>query len=261
MGTRRRHGEAGAVHHVMNRGVDRQRVFFADADRTEFGARLAEAHERFAVETLAYCLMANHYHLLVRSLDGRLSEAMHHIGTVYARHTNDRLGRDGPLFRGRFHSIRVDTDWYLECAVRYIHRNPLDLDGIADPADYRWSSFRTYDGLRPRPDFMSLDLVLGVFGDDRAELARFTRADMSAPAPRALRDLLTLIEYEIARDDLAHGTGDRSARWKARTVLLLVAERLPPVLSDSRPRSTSTSPRSPRAARRSGAPGHAPMIR
>jgi REP element-mobilizing transposase RayT len=83
----------------MNRGVNREPTFFADVDRRQFGHRLADIHERFGVETLAYCLMDNHYHLLLRARDGGLSRAMHHLGLVYTRRTNDRLGRDGPLFR------------------------------------------------------------------------------------------------------------------------------------------------------------------
>jgi putative transposase len=112
---------------MMNRGIDRQPVFFADADGVKFGRRLAEVHERFGVETLAYCLMPNHYHLLIRLPGGGLAAAIHHLGSLYTRNTNDRTGRDGPLFRGRYHSIRVDTDEYLLWAARYIHRNPLAL--------------------------------------------------------------------------------------------------------------------------------------
>ena len=80
-------------------------MFFADEDRIEFGRVLGEIHERFGVETLAYCLVPNHYHLLLRCPDGGLSAAMQHLGSTFTRRMNDRAGRDGPLFRGRFHAI------------------------------------------------------------------------------------------------------------------------------------------------------------
>ena len=133
---------------MMNRGVNRQLVFFSDADRVEFGRVLAEMHQRFGVETLAYCLMPNHYHLVLRCPDGGLSDAMQHVGSTYTRRTNTRVGRDGPLFRGRFHAIHVADDVYLKWVVRYIHRNAVDIAGIQGCEDYRWSSYRSYLGLR-----------------------------------------------------------------------------------------------------------------
>lgn len=204
----------------MNRGVARQRTFFDDEDRVDFGAQLANIHDRFGVQTLAYCLLDNHYHLLLRTPDGGLSEAMQHLGLVYTRHTNDRRGRDGPLFRGRYHSILVTTDRYLVIAARYIHRNALDVAGVTNPADYRWSSYRAYLGHRRVPAFLNTDLVLDQFGGDRARLVRFTESE--DPTVTTLADLLPLIECSVARDDLANGD-DSPRRWTARTVLVGIA--------------------------------------
>jgi REP element-mobilizing transposase RayT len=113
MGRQPRTDVEGGIHHVMNRGVDHQQIFFADADRVEFGRLLGEIHTKWGVETLAYCLMDNHYHLILHTPDGGLSEAMQYLGVVYTRHTNDRVGRDGPICRGRFASMLVTTDSYL----------------------------------------------------------------------------------------------------------------------------------------------------
>lgn len=220
----------GAIHHVMNRGVARQRTFFADADRVEFGARLTAIHEQFGVETLAYCLMDNHFHLLLRTPRGDLPAAMHHLGLVYTRHTNDRVGRDGPLFRGRYRSIMVTTDRYLVCAARYIHRNALDVSGVDHPDAYRWSSYRAYLGRRPAAPFLNTAVVLEQFGHDRARFARFTESDDATPEVGpvvGVADLDQMIELAVARDDLAHGD-DHTQRWTARTALLLLAERLEP---------------------------------
>jgi REP element-mobilizing transposase RayT len=221
MGRRPRIDMPGGVHHVMNRGVDRQCVFFGDADRVEFGARLSEIHRRNGIETLAYCLMDNHFHLLVRAPDGGLSDAMQHLGLVYTRHTNDRVGRDGPLFRGRFHSIPVTTDRYLAFATRYIHRNPLDLPDVTAPGDHRWSSFRTYTGDRRCPTFVNTRPVLSLFGFDRAALERFTTVDTEPiGAIASAGDLLQHIRLELARQDLA-GDHDPGAAAKAERTALV----------------------------------------
>lgn len=211
----------------MNRGVDHQRTFFADDDRLEFGVRLADIHDRFGIETLAYCLLDNHYHLLVRTPHGDLPAAMHHLGLVYTRHTNDRVGRDGPLFRGRYHSIMVTTDRYLLAATRYIHRNALDVRGVGHPADYRWSSYRAYLGHRPEASFLRTEIVLDHFGQDRQRFARFTEDDDPLAPVETLDDLTQIIHLAIAREDLEHGD-DRARRWTGRTVMLLLEDRLAP---------------------------------
>ena len=169
--------EAG-WHHVMNRGIDHGDVFFGDPDRIEFGARLADIHERFGVQIHAYCLMDNHFHLLLHCPDGGLSAAMQRLGSLYTRHVNDRLGRDGAIFRGRFHSRIVDADAHLLAAARYIHRNALDLPGVGSPDAYRWSSHRTYLGYRRQPPWLYLDVVLGLAGGASA----FGRLVGSEPA-------------------------------------------------------------------------------
>jgi len=160
----------------MNRGIDHGDVFFADSDRVEFGQRLADVHERFGVRTHAYCLMDNHYHLLWHCPDGGLSAAMQRLGSLYTRHVNDRLGRDGALFRGRFHSRLVTDERHLCAAVRYIHRNALDLPGVTNVRDHRWSSHRTYLGLRRCPPWLDTTHVLGRWDVDAFD--RFVHDDV-----------------------------------------------------------------------------------
>ncbi len=210
----------GGIHHVMNRGVNRERIFFADDDRIEFGRLLGEAHERFGVETLAYCLVPNHYHLLLRCPSGGLSAAMQHISSVYTRHTNDRVGRDGPLFRGRFHAIHVDDDVYLKWAFRYVHLNALDVSGVRAAMEYRWSSYRAYLGLRTAAPFMNTALMLDLFDHDPERIRAFTLGD-DPPAPRQLR---AFVQAAIAIDEIAHGSvvGAHMQRLE-RTILTLLA--------------------------------------
>jgi REP element-mobilizing transposase RayT len=160
-------------HHVMNRGADRRAVFLEDSDRIEFGTRLCDIYDRFGVETHAYCLMTTHYHLLLHCPNGGLSEAMQRLGSMYTRHLNDRVGRDGALFRGRFHSRLVVDDAQLISTIRYIHRNALDLPGVNGVEQYRWSSHRAYLGHRQAPPWLRIDALRDHFGNDTAAFAAF----------------------------------------------------------------------------------------
>jgi REP element-mobilizing transposase RayT len=204
-------------HHVMNRGADRARVFLDDTDRVEFGIRLADIHDRFGVETHGYCLLDTHFHLLLHCPQGGLSDAMQRLGSLYTRHVNDRLGRDGALFRGRFHSKPIQDDRYLLAAVRYVHRNALDVSGVHDVEQYRWSSHRAYLGRRRLVPWLRTDVVLSHFGGDRQAFHDFVRLDdvpsQSSPSRAdlvAMLDAASLVVLELGLSD--HGRGMSVAR-------------------------------------------------
>ena len=224
MGRPHRRGSATGIHHVMNRGVDHQPIFFADADRLELGQRLADIHERFGVATLAYCLMTNHLHLVLRSPPDTLPEAMHHLTSTYSRRLNARLGRDGPLFRGRYHSIPVETDSYLLWVTRYVHRNPLDIAGVASPRDHRWSSYRAYLGLRPSPAFLDRQPVMDLVGGRIDELEAITE-DETPPRLTTSADVTQLVRCARAVDDLTVETSDQPGSALDRTILILIERR------------------------------------
>lgn len=133
-----------AWYHVMNRGANRQLIYKSNFHRNIFYAVLEEIVERFQIEIHAFCLMSNHYHLLVKTPLANLSKAMRHLNSVYTQRFNLTENRDGPLFRGRFKSILVDSDTYLLQVSRYIHLNPVEANICSHPAEYRWSSYRAY---------------------------------------------------------------------------------------------------------------------
>jgi REP element-mobilizing transposase RayT len=167
MGRPPRHDEAGAWHHLMNRGSDRQDICSDDEDRHMFEHHAGELVRRGLLEIHAYALLDNHFHFLGRSPEGELSAAMHRLGCEYARWYNRRHRRDGPLFRNRFVSVLVDDDEQLVVASRYIHRNPLAMVPVAALGSYRWSSLGLYLERRESPDWIRRDVLDGLIGDRR----------------------------------------------------------------------------------------------
>ena len=135
-----------AYYHVMNRGRGRQTIFHGQKYIESFLDCLAEAHERFAAQVHAYCLMSNHYHVLISTPLANISRIMRHVNGVYTQRYNRLKRTDGPLFRGRFKSIIIDADAYLLQVSRYIHRNPVDTKRplVKRLEQYPWSSYPAY---------------------------------------------------------------------------------------------------------------------
>lgn len=157
-----------AYYHVMNRGRERGRIklFRTDKDYEAFLKTLEEAVERFGIAIHAYCLMTNHYHLLVQTPNANISRAMRHINGVYTQRYNRLNSSDGSLFRGRFKSILVDKDAYLLQLSRYIHRNPIETQKpMVDSLDkYPWSSYPAYVNKVQCPDWLSQNLTYQMLG-------------------------------------------------------------------------------------------------
>ena len=156
----------GAFYHVMNRGRARQAIFHGDAYYSSFYKTLEEAHQRFGVVVHAYCLMGNHYHLLLQTPHANLSRAMRHINGVYTQRYNKLRRSDGPLFRGRFKSIVVDADAYLLQLSRYIHTNPMDMYRplVNQLEDYPCSSYLAYINAVKPPKWLDRDLIYQMLG-------------------------------------------------------------------------------------------------
>lgn len=128
----------------MNRGRWSEKVFFDDTDHELFIEVLQESSILWNMRVSAYCLMTNHYHLLVQTPDGNLSRCMRHLNGVYTQRFNRHHGKEGQLFRGRYKAVLVEDDSHLLEVMRYIHRNPLRAGIVQKIGDYRWSSHHGY---------------------------------------------------------------------------------------------------------------------
>ncbi|MGH3012415.1 MAG: transposase [Gaiellaceae bacterium] len=159
--------QAPGIYHVTSRGNRRQDVFLTDGDRLRFLALLETVYSKAEWIVHAYCLMPNHYHLVVEIDAPTLSSGLQSLNGDYAQTFNRRHRLVGHLFQGRFHSVRVETDPHLLELARYLPLNPVRARLCEEPADWPWSSYRATVGIiRPAP-FLAVDRVLGLFGIDR----------------------------------------------------------------------------------------------
>jgi len=132
----------GGYYHVMGRGLERRRIFSGDDDKTDFLERLGLGLEQTHSQCLAFAMMSNHYHLLIRVSSEPLSQLMSKLLSGYATHYNQRKKRSGYVFQNRFKSVLCDADDYLLELIRYIHLNPLKanaVDSLAKLEHYRWT--------------------------------------------------------------------------------------------------------------------------
>jgi REP element-mobilizing transposase RayT len=153
----------GAWYHITSRGNERKTIFEGSADRKRFLSYLESACERYGAVIHVYCLMANHYHLLIETPRSNLSKILHHINGAYTNYYNVKMKRAGHLFQGRYKAILVDKDAYGQALSRYIHLNSVKAGVVAKPEDYPWSSYRYYIGAKRAPQWLTIDAVLGLF--------------------------------------------------------------------------------------------------
>jgi putative transposase len=172
----------GALYHVTSRGDRREPIFDDDEDRLAFLRVFAEVVERFNWICHAYCLMTDHYHLVVETPDGNLSKGMRQLNGVYTQASNRRHHRGGHLFQGRFKAILVDKDSYLLELARYVVLNPVRAGMVAHPRDYPWSSYRAMMGKASSPAWLATQGLLALFASRqsvaRRRYARFVAEGM-----------------------------------------------------------------------------------
>lgn len=160
---------SGALYHVTARGDRREPIYEDDEDKETFLNTLAQVVERFNWICHAYCLMTNHYHLVVETPDGNLSKGMRQLNGVFTQASNRRHGRSGHLFQGRFKAILVDKESYLLELARYVVLNPVRAGMVKRPEKWAWSSYHATVGEASVPAWLAVDGLLSLFGKRRAE--------------------------------------------------------------------------------------------
>ncbi len=223
-----------AVYHVSARANERRRIFYGDGDRVLFLETLGQCAGLYGLKVHAYCLMPNHYHLIVETPRANLSAALGWLQTTFTVRFNQRRARRGHLFQGRFKAHLVDADEYAMTLLRYVHLNPVrpPAKGVAvrperwrEFSAYPWSSHRAYAGAAPAPGWLTRDWLLRFGRHRRAaqnEYVRFVRAAFGKPVEPpwdALRGGLVLggaAFWERAKRLMAGKSGREELRWSER---------------------------------------------
>lgn len=168
---------ADALYHVTSRGDRREDIYHDDADRQAWLNVLAQVCKRFNWSVQAYCMMDNHYHLLVQTPDANLSAGMRQLNGVYTQLANRTHGRVGHVFQGRYKAILVDEDNYLLELARYVVLNPVRAGVVQEAKDWPWSSYRAMlaPAWLPGPDWLATDKLLAYFAPAQHEEKRLDR--------------------------------------------------------------------------------------
>jgi len=162
----------GACYHVFSRGNQKQPIFLSDDDRCFFLKCIREAHEKYGVIVHVYCLMPNHYHLILETPLGNLSNMMHFLNTAYTIYFNAKHKRSGHLFQGRYKSILIEAKSYAQELSKYIHLNPVRSEIVGLPEQYPWSSYGYYRGAARSEKWLETALILSLFGEHPEEARR-----------------------------------------------------------------------------------------
>lgn len=165
----------GAVYHITSRGNDKKDVFMADRDREDFLNILKGVVSRYNWLCHAYCLMNNHYHLLVETPDGNLSIGMRQLNGVYTQRFNKRQGRVGHLFQGRYKAVVVQKDSHLLEACRYVVLNPVRANMAKSPDEWAWSSYLATAGYKKPHACLEINWVLRQLASDSRPMEKAYR--------------------------------------------------------------------------------------
>lgn len=159
----------GAVYHITSRGNAKNNIFLSDLDRHIFFEILSETLKRFQWLCHAFCLMDNHYHLLIETINPTLSRGMRHLNGVYTQSFNRRHNRVGHVFQGRYKAILVQKDTHLTELCRYVVLNPVRSKNVNNPEDWSWSSYIDTVSDKNRYDFLTRGWILSQFSSHKKE--------------------------------------------------------------------------------------------
>lgn len=159
----------GAVYHVTSRGNARKPIYKDDEDRGMFLDVLHQVNARFNWLCHAYCLMNNHYHLVIETPDGNLSKGMRQLNGIYTQRFNRKHHRVGHIFQGRYKALVIDREGYLLEVCRYVVLNPVRARAVQKPQDWRWSSYRGTAGMETAHKCLTTDWLLAQFGSRKGQ--------------------------------------------------------------------------------------------
>ena len=179
----------------MNRGRRGESVFLDKPDYAMFVELLKEVVDMYKVRVAAYCLIPNHYHLLIQTPGGDLARCMRHLNGIYTQRFNRAHHFDGQLFRGRYKSILVDGDSYLLELVRYIHRNPLEAGLVRELNKYVWSSHKGYLSNAKKWNWLHKSFILSFFAKDRKEGIKTYRKFVTKETPEEINRIFSQSKF------------------------------------------------------------------
>lgn len=177
--------EVDAIYHIYNRGVNKERIFFSENNYEYFTYKMAYPFREKGI-ILAYCLMPNHFHLLVRiTSPDFVKNGLQPFMIAYTRAINNEQDRVGPLFQGHYQSTLINEDAYLLECVKYIHLNPVKAGLVKKPQDWDHSSYRQY--IHNTTTMIESSVVLQFF-DSRKEFIEFSEIDITSHEPMHFND-------------------------------------------------------------------------
>lgn len=177
---------AGGLYHLTSRGDRREDIYIADSDRKKWLEIFGQVCKRFNWKCHSYCLMRNHYHIVVETVEGNLSKGMRHLNGVYTQYFNQTHQRVGHVFQGRYKGILVEKDSYLLELSRYVVLNPVRARMVNDAKAWPWSSYLAMVGAGVVPEWLEIDWLLSQFGAQRkraiAKYKDFVREGVGLPS-------------------------------------------------------------------------------
>lgn len=195
----------GAVYHVTSRGNAGNKIFRDDQDREMFLSIFGEVVKRYNWICHAYCLMGNHYHLVIETPEANLSSGMRQLNGIYTQKVNRRHHESGHIFQGRFRAVLVQKERYLLALCRYVILNPVRAGVVEGVEGWRWSSYKATVGTGKRPEYLTTDWILGMFNSKRGLAQRqyrtFIREGIDRESPwEELRGQVLLGEDGFVRN-------------------------------------------------------------
>ncbi len=191
--------EIPGYYHIVNRGVERRKVFYHDEDFQYFLTIIVETADLYNITIHNYCFMDNHYHLLIELKDENLSKFMKNINGKYAKYFNKRYQRNGHLWQGRFKSWYVTNEAYLYTLIQYIENNPLKANIVKDLKDYKYSSYHHF--LNTIPNYLKNSWIVQNYKDIEA-IKRFFQSDISQEDLKEIQKASSLVESSLEKKEL-----------------------------------------------------------